>query len=60
MDRYSFMKVTPEGREISLRFKVSADITLEEFVYMCKKFAYALGYAAADVEEYFEDDEPPF
>lgn len=60
MDRYSFIKITPEGREVSMGFKVSADITLEEFVHMCKKFAYALGYSAAGIEEYFENDEPPF
>lgn len=60
MDRYSFVRITPEGREISVQFKVSADVTLEEFMYMCKKFAYALGYSAANIESYFEEDEPPF
>lgn len=53
MDKYIFAKVSPDNKELAIQFQVPSDVTIAELLYMCKRFAYTLGYGEAGIEEYF-------
>ena len=44
------------AHDVDLQFSISSDAHLGEIFNMCKKFAIALGYADASVEEVFGPD----
>lgn len=53
MDKYIFAKVSPDKKELAIQFQTPSDVTIAELLYICKRFAYALGYSESDIETYF-------
>lgn len=57
LETYTFTHSNEDGVLTSLNFTVPAvGVTISTFHSMCRKFAYALGYAEASINEWFGDD----
>ena len=56
-ETYTFTHSNEDGVLTSLNFTVPAvGVTISTFHSMCRKFAYALGYAEASINEWFGED----
>lgn len=56
-ESYNFSHSNEDGVMTSLSFVVpSVDVTIETFHSMCRKFAYALGYAGKSIDEWFGEE----
>ena len=56
-ETYTFTHSNEDGVLTSLNFTVPAvGVTISTFHSMCRKFAYALGYAETSINEWFGDD----
>ena len=56
-ESYDFSHSDEDGVMTTINFVVpSVGVTIETFLSMCRKFAYALGYAESSINEWFGDD----
>lgn len=56
-ETYTFTHSDEDDVLTSLNFTVPpVGVTIETFLSMCRKFAYALGYAESSINEWFGDD----
>lgn len=56
-ETYTFTHSSEDEVLTSLNFTVPAvGVTIETFHSMCRKFAYALGYAGKSIDEWFGED----
>ena len=56
-ESYDFSHSNEDGVMTTINFVVpSVGVTIETFHSMCRKFAYALGYAEASINEWFGED----
>lgn len=57
LETYTFNHFSQDGVNTSLNFTVPAvGMHIETFHSMCRKFAYALGYAEKSIDEWFGAD----